>query len=283
MNIGLVLSGGMAKGAYQIGALRALSAYIPQKEISCISCASVGVLNGYAYATGKLDAAEMIWKESVDENQRILINQMLRSSLLQRRIQDISGENDVLPSAFFGVLLDARHQKIVYHNFASSQSGEMIDYLKASVAMPICNRAVRINGIPYFDGALVDNIPVYPLLRKKLDYIVCIYFDDVYYRFENFAFDRSVIKLTFSDESYLKQSLVLRRDSINQMVEDGYQQTCEQLDEIFRNGYQDLDLIRHEIQRRNREHPAKLRLTVDVMASGLNRFAQKIAKRRIEI
>ena len=33
MNIGLVLSGGMAKGAYQIGALRALNNFVPLNEI----------------------------------------------------------------------------------------------------------------------------------------------------------------------------------------------------------------------------------------------------------
>ena len=66
MNIGLVLSGGMGKGAYQIGALRALNEFIPLKEIKYISCASVGVLNGYAYATDNLDVAEDIWKNKIE-------------------------------------------------------------------------------------------------------------------------------------------------------------------------------------------------------------------------
>lgn len=51
MNIGLVLSGGMAKGAYQIGVLRAISEYIPISEIKYISCESIGVFNGYALLT----------------------------------------------------------------------------------------------------------------------------------------------------------------------------------------------------------------------------------------
>ena len=52
MNIGLVFSGGMAQGAYQIRALRALNNFMPLHEIKYISCASIGVLNSYAYATG---------------------------------------------------------------------------------------------------------------------------------------------------------------------------------------------------------------------------------------
>ena len=48
MNIGLVLAGGMAKGALQLGALYALSEFIPLEEIKYVSCASVGALNSYA-------------------------------------------------------------------------------------------------------------------------------------------------------------------------------------------------------------------------------------------
>ena len=46
MKIGLVLCGGMAKGAYQIGVLRAIREFVPREDITTISCASVGVLNG---------------------------------------------------------------------------------------------------------------------------------------------------------------------------------------------------------------------------------------------
>ena len=50
MNIGLVLSGGMAKGAYQVGALTAIKEIIPDGNIKYISASSVGALNSYAYA-----------------------------------------------------------------------------------------------------------------------------------------------------------------------------------------------------------------------------------------
>ena len=63
MNIGLVLSGGMAKGALQLGALYALSEFIPLEEIKYVCCASVGTLNGYAYMTNKLEQAKKMWSE----------------------------------------------------------------------------------------------------------------------------------------------------------------------------------------------------------------------------
>ena len=85
MKIGLVLSGGMAKGAYQIGALRAINKFIPRDEITCISCASIGVLNGYAYVTDQLDVAEKMWKGLCSNGNRFLVTQMLKSSLLLKR------------------------------------------------------------------------------------------------------------------------------------------------------------------------------------------------------
>lgn len=53
-HIGLVLSGGMGKGAYQIGALTALNEFFYPSDFEYVSAASIGVLNTYAYLTGNL-------------------------------------------------------------------------------------------------------------------------------------------------------------------------------------------------------------------------------------
>ena len=42
MNVGLVLSGGMAKGAYEVGALSAVSEFFTPNDIGYISAASIG-------------------------------------------------------------------------------------------------------------------------------------------------------------------------------------------------------------------------------------------------
>lgn len=44
MHIGLVLSGGMGKGAYQIGALTAIDEFFNPSEFEYVSAASIGVL-----------------------------------------------------------------------------------------------------------------------------------------------------------------------------------------------------------------------------------------------
>ena len=44
MNVGIVLAGGFAKGAYQVGALNAIREMLPKEDVKYISCASIGAL-----------------------------------------------------------------------------------------------------------------------------------------------------------------------------------------------------------------------------------------------
>lgn len=282
MNIGLVLSGGMAKGAYQIGALRAINNFIPFGEIKYISCASVGVLNGYAYATDNLDCAEQMWKTICSNDTRLVITQMLRSSMLQQNIKNIYDSGKKLSSHFYCSLLDLSHRSVVYKDLLEADSNKIPLYLKASVAMPVYNRSVPLDNTSYFDGAMIDNIPVYPLLKHKLDYIICIYFDDTCYKFENTYFDNKVIKITFPSESILKQSVIFKQDSINSMIKSGYDRTMRLLKTVFSEGYENLDHIYHTINEINQRNKGNsLRITGDVLVTNLNKITQKLTKRKI--
>lgn len=281
MNIGVVLSGGMAKGAYQIGALRAIEKLIPNEEISIMSCASIGVLNGYAYATNKLDIAENMWKNVCSEDTRYYISRILRSSLLQQHINRLHNPADVVSKTFYGTLLDIKHRNIVYKNIGTVAETQIVNYLKACVAMPIYNHPVKLESILYFDGAMVDNIPVYPLMKHNLDYIICIYFDDTSYKFENTYLDNRIIKITFPCSSLIKQSLVFNRDSINRMIEDGYMRTMGILNSILYDGYQNLDSIYQAIKSRNLNETGSLRITGDVIVTNINKVTQKLTKKKI--
>ena len=105
MNVGLILSGGMAKGAYQIGALKAIADYVPKTDIKCISCASIGVLNGYAYITDALSQAEVLWKSICNDGCRFFVNQILKSSLLQQGISTLYNPDKTIVPSFYCSLL----------------------------------------------------------------------------------------------------------------------------------------------------------------------------------
>jgi predicted acylesterase/phospholipase RssA len=63
LRIGVVLTGGGAKGAYQIGCLRALQD-AGLSPLDAISGVSVGAIHGVMLAAGKLDEAEAIWRRA---------------------------------------------------------------------------------------------------------------------------------------------------------------------------------------------------------------------------
>jgi predicted acylesterase/phospholipase RssA len=282
MNIGLVLSGGMAKGAYQIGALRALNNFVPLSEIKYISCASVGVLNGYAYATENLDRAEHMWKNICTNDTRFVITQILRSSMLQQNIKKLYDPKRTLSSTFYCSLLDLSHRNIVYKDLSAVESNKIPLYLKASVAMPVYNRAVQLDNTSYFDGAMIDNIPVYPLLKHSFDYIICVYFDDTCYKFENTFFDNKVIKITFPCESMLKQSVVFKKEAIDDMIKSGYDRTTHILKKVFAEGYENVDHIYRVIEHMNQKNKGNnLRITGDVLVTNLNKITQRLTKRKI--
>ena len=282
MNIGLVLAGGMAKGAYQIGALRAINNFIPLKEIKYVRCASVGVLNGYACVSGNLDRAEEMWKSICSDDKKFVITKVLRSNVLQDNILELYNESTPPESPFYCSLMDITHRSIVYKDLSIATEEHIPHYLKASVAMPVYNRAVRIGKASYYDGAMIDNIPVYPLLKHDLDYIICIYFDDISYKFENNEFDNKIIKITFPSETMLKHSLIFKQDMIEEMIKTGYERTMFILNSVFADGYENKESVYRAIKHLNKSSTnSSVRITGDMIVTNFNKITQKLTKRKI--
>ena len=239
-----------------MGALKAINEYIKPSEMTSISCSSIGVLNGYSYAANKLDEADKMWHSICKSGKKIFVNTVLRSSFLQQSITDMGSEKDIIYSDFYISLLNFRQRTLSYNNLKTVDPELYQDYLRASVAMPIYNRAVNINGHSYYDGAMVDNIPVYPLLEKDLDYIIVVYFDNVSYIFENMAFDKKV---------------------------RGYDVACRLLDPIFDKDMQTKDEVYDYIKQVNKRYGNKeVRVTGDMLVTNINRVVNKLAKRKIK-
>ena len=280
MNIGLVLSGGMGKGAFQIGALKALNSFIPLKEIKYLSCSSVGVLNGYAYATGNLDKAEKAWRSICADTPRLSVGKILKNNMLDSTISELCEGDPEISAPIYSTLFDINAKNVIYKDLSTVKKEELPKYLKACVSMPVYNKSVKIGDSAFFDGAMIDNIPVYPLLEKELDYLICIYFDDVCYKFESTSFDNKIIKITFPAETVLKQSVVLKQSTVENMIYVGYERTFEILTHIFSNGYEDKRFITNAIKARQSAEK-NLRLTGDVFVTNLNKITQQLAKKKI--
>jgi predicted acylesterase/phospholipase RssA len=278
-NIGLVLSGGMAKGAYQIGALQAINEMFKPSGVSYVSSASIGALNTYLYLTNALDKGIELWSSISSENTRPWVTTLLRSSFLQNAIKTVISKEKI-QNVFYIPLVNLRKRTLSYIDIEKTPHEDIEYYLRASVAMPICNSAVQINGESFYDGALIDNIPIHPILKHSIDYVICIYFDTYNYVFESEYLNNKVIKMNFSDNKIVSNSVVFKNDSIKQMIDDGYVRAKRIMDYVFVNGTDELDSIYQRIADLNAMNSnTSLRITGDVIVNNMNRVTKKLMKK----
>ena len=88
---GLVLAGGGGKGAYEIGAWKAIRERKDLK-ISAVSGTSVGALNAALFSVGNYERAQYIWEKQVNED-AILTSKALKEKEFLSILEDILSEN----------------------------------------------------------------------------------------------------------------------------------------------------------------------------------------------
>lgn len=281
MKIGLVLSGGFVKGAYQIGVLKAISEFLSLDDIECVSSASIGVLNSYAYLTQQVELAENMWKSVCGDNARFLISQILRSNLINQKIISLNDNSIPITKRLYCPLLDLKHRDLIYKDLKTVDDEQLKDYLNASVSLPIYSKGVKIEDKTLYDGATVDNIPVFPLIDQPLDYIICVYFDNICFKFENAEFNDKIIKISFGGDSFLKQTFVVNQQSIEKMIVEGYEKANDILSRAFAKGIENKEFVYAFIKKENASKKSSIRVTADVIFTNVNKITQKVTKRKI--
>ena len=275
-NVGIVLAGGFAKGAYQVGILKAIKEFFSCDQINYVSASSIGVLNTYAFMLDKIDVAEKIWLNLDFKGARSFARRYLQSSYISDTIDKLVGESGAPKSCMYIACFNCTKVKLNYINLRDVYQDDIRSYLRASVTMPMISNAVDISGMKYVDGGLIDNIPVRPLMKHPLDYAIVIHFDNDNYIFENDYFDSRLIKINFMDEKVIKTSLAFDRDSISYMLRAGYEESMILLSLIFNNGIEDLEYIYSRIRFINElRGNKKFRLTGDVVVGNINRVLKK--------
>lgn len=253
MKIGLVLAGGMAKGAYQVGALKALSRYINRDDVKAISSSSIGCLNSYCYASDKLDELENLWYGINDDNDGIFIADLLHSGKLDKPISLMSKEVPKVDHQYVS-LVNIRTRGMKYYDVASeTQAERRFTILKASVAVPLFSRSVTIDGLKYFDGATVDNVPTTRLDPNDYDLIICLYFDRACDIFGGCSeFRDKTIRICIDDGTLIKKATYITRESTAHMIKEGERYTLAVLRRIFKSNCYNQNVITDRIRDYNR-------------------------------
>lgn len=279
--IGIVCSGGMSKGAYQIGAFRALSRYIAPEDVATVSAASVGALNAYAYFSGRLEDAADLWTGLNKEKASVSLYSVLKGKQLYDVIREVS-VSPLKCRHFFAPLFDPANRETVYRDIAGIPQEQMNDYLNAIIAVMGFCKPYPLEGRHFYDGAAIDNIPVFPLQDQDLDYIICIYFDGYNYVFDTPEYDEKFIKINFDEaESFMLHSFRFEEARIRREIADGEDKARQVLDFAFADGM-DRDAVRARIRKLNDMHPERhLRITGDMVLNNMNKVAQRLTRKSL--
>ena len=218
---GIVFSGGIAKGAYQIGFCRAFMEY-PSFQLSAVSAASVGTLNGYALSSGKLSLAEKLWRNINTKSFREIYDKVFRHSLVFELIEKICSESDHLNVPFYSVFWVPNSLRPKYIQFNQLDRKSRLDFLKASISLPPVMKPVEIDGVKFYDGAIVDNTPLNPLFPHQLDFIISIQFDGYIPAQEQQGSSCPILFLNLQNYTGFYDSFHLAQNEVEAMMEYGY-------------------------------------------------------------
>ena len=200
---GIVLEGGGAKGAYQIGAWKALRE--AGVRIKGIAGASVGSLNGALICMDDLEKAEDIWKnieysrvmDVSDETIKALkkkdfkalnMQEILNSGFqfikdggfdvtpLKNLIAEVVGDESRIRESdreLFAMTYSVSEHKELAVDVKSGEEGSVKDMLLAS-AYFLAFKNEKLGGKRYRDGGGFNNVPLGVLLDKGYEHIIVI-------------------------------------------------------------------------------------------------------------
>ena len=285
-NIGIVFAGGATKGAYEIGVIRAIEEYFGMDSIKCVSSASIGSLITQAHGNGKLDEFIELWKNVSPKKHGRFTLLMAGNEDIVKLITDTLGQENHLPYEHYVSLWNYTQKKVEYVPFHTLEPEKLTQYLKGAISMPIFSSGELIDGDRILDGAFLDNIPVYPLKDKDLDYIFCVYFDNCKYFFEDDEFNRKIVKLYDFPNDKMIEILVFSPESIDQMIQYGYDYTMKTIKELFAFNEPEKVYAAIADNDANNSIENKKRFTADVVLMSINNMTQKYSKRmskRIDI
>ena len=194
---GLVLDGGGARGAYQIGAWKALAE--AGVKISAVAGTSVGALNGALICMGDVGKAENIWKEMtfstvmdvddewmerlfrkettikefLNEGRKMLKDGGVDVTPLRRLIHETVDEEAIrnCGKEFCLLTFSVSEFKELDLSIEDIPEGTLEDFLLASAYL-IGFKNERIRGKKYIDGGVVNNVPLNSLVKRGYEDII---------------------------------------------------------------------------------------------------------------
>ena len=200
-DIGLVLSGGGAKGAYEVGVWQAICEAGLDRRIGAMSGSSVGSLCAVLFSSiREPDKCESVWSAAMTDAFEVNIGSILATALANGPALDkYANDNGFMSKAALRRVIDAnlpawptRTPIPVYVTAAEAMTlkrssfrvdtlsrTDMLDRVIASCALPVLFSPQSIDGSRHVDGGLTDNRPVAPIVdndsENAIKIIIMVY------------------------------------------------------------------------------------------------------------
>ena len=164
-SVAIVLSGGGARGAIQLGVLQALDEY--NIKVEAIAGTSIGSIIGAFYSAGITPM--MMKKIMADQGFAKMFHFSWNKKGLLTMKDLYKTFNKYHPEKSFSSL------NIPFYACASNldtnrceifNEGDLHKAVAASASIPVLFQPVELNGYHYIDGGLYNNFPIEPLLKK---------------------------------------------------------------------------------------------------------------------
>lgn len=204
--IGLVLSGGGAKGAYHLGVWKAIKELGLEDNIVGVSGTSIGALMGYMYSIKEYEKCFKFWYESaIDTNyndifvkligyknvlafNNIKNHNFLSTKKIDKLLENIVDINKLHNSKCMCYVTCHDYQNKQPETFLLNkyEYSDVLNILKATASIPLLFKKVKIHDKTYYDGGISDNTPIRPLYENGYDVIIVVYLNDynhIDYRF----------------------------------------------------------------------------------------------------
>ncbi|WP_105616597.1 patatin-like phospholipase family protein [Vallitalea okinawensis] len=262
--VGIVLEGGGARGAYQIGAWKALREI--GVTIKGVVGASVGALNGAMMAQDEYDQAYKLW-QNIKYSQVIDVDDQLfekiRSlNIVQEDLKDVAvGLKKLIKNSGFDITpmrqmlsevleeekirqsgIDFGLVTISLSDFKSIETfiedipnGLLEDFLLASAYLPVF-KTEKLHGKYYMDGGFYNNLPIKMLIDKGYKDIIVIRIHGIGH-IPRYEVPEDVSVTYIEPKESLGGSLDFISDNARYNIKLGYHDTMNIFQELKGNQY----------------------------------------------
>ena len=181
MSTCLVLEGGALRGLYTCGVLAYL--YEKKLDVDCIIGVSAGALFGVNYFSDQPKRAlEYNLKYCNDKRYMSIRSLLLTGNIANKRFAYYKVTKKLFPfdeetfeknnKDFYAVATNIETAEAEYLKI--DKPIEQLEELRATSAMPLLSRIIKINGKKYLDGAVADSIPIKKAEELKYDKIIVV-------------------------------------------------------------------------------------------------------------